>query len=192
MNTYKIEINHNKCIGNGICAATLPTQFILKENKAMVVDGKLNNKIMIAEKELTESAVNEVITAAHLCPANAIRVIDLTNNQELVETKLKKENARIINAQYDDTKDFVLDPKGYFLIRLLPESKEIEAGFCGTKNKVEIIVRGKKPIDIYHAIAHLDIISIKEHHAYLGRELQKAYIALQKGIKYVQDDELEF
>ncbi|MBI2105482.1 DUF4346 domain-containing protein [Candidatus Woesearchaeota archaeon] len=32
----------------------------------------------------------------------------------------------------------------------------------------------------------------KDHCAYLGRELQKAYIALKKGIKYVQDDELKF
>ena len=31
-----------------------------------------------------------------------------------------------------------------------------------------------------------------KHAAYLARELQKAYIALQQNIEYIQDDELDF
>ena len=31
-----------------------------------------------------------------------------------------------------------------------------------------------------------------DHAAYLGRELQKAYIALKNNLEYVQDDELDF
>ena len=119
-------------------------------------------------------------------------MINLSNKKDLISTKVAQEAAKVINAQYDDNKDFMLDPNGYFLIRIIPESKEIEVGFCGAKNKVEIIVRGKKPIDIYHTISQLNLISRMEHASYLGRELQKAFIALQKGLKYTQDDELEF
>lgn len=105
--------------------------------------------------------------------------------------KVTQEDAKVIIAKYDDLKEFSMDPNGYFLIRILPETKEIEVGFCKSAHKIEVIVRGKKPIDIYHNIAKLNLISKMEHASYLGRELQKAYIALQKGIKYVQDDELE-
>ena len=106
-------------------------------------------------------------------------------------TKINIDDAKVVIAEYDDMKEFVIDPAGYFLIRILPETNEIEVGFCRSGQKVEVIVRGRKPIDIYHNIMKLNLISRMEHAAYLGRELQKAYIAVQKGIKYVQDSELE-
>ena len=54
-------------------------------------------------------------------------------------------------------------------------------------------VNGKKPIDIYQTIINKESLDIrKDHAAYLGRELQKAYIALKHDLEYVQDDELEF
>jgi dihydropteroate synthase len=31
----------------------------------------------------------------------------------------------------------------------------------------------------------------KDHSAYLGRELEKAYVALMNDLEYVQDDELD-
>ena len=105
--------------------------------------------------------------------------------------KIDSEDAKIIIAEYDDLKEFSIDPAGYFLIRIFPETKEIEVGFCKSGQKIEVIVRGKKPIDIYHNIMKLNLITRMEHASYLGRELQKAYIAVQKGIKYVQDSELE-
>ena len=188
---YRIEVNQTTCIGNGVCEATDPLHFSVEEGKAMLKNGQLQNNIAVLEKELSDEEAKYAITAAKLCPVNAIRVINLSKNVELVETKVKAETAKVITAVYDDNKDFMLDPNGYFLIRIIPETKEIEVGFCGAKNKVEIIVRGKKPIDIYHTISKLKLISRMEHSSYLGRELQKAFIALQKGIKYVQDDELE-
>lgn len=106
--------------------------------------------------------------------------------------KIDAEGAKVIIAEYDDLKEFTIDPAGYFLIRILPETKEIEVGFCRGGHKIDVIVRGKKPIDIYHNVVKLNLITRMEHAAYLGRELQKAFIALQKNIKYVQDSELEF
>ncbi len=187
---YRIELDKTKCISNKSCIEADSSNFYLESGRIMLANAKNVQKLMFVEKEMTCEESAKAVNAAKICPANAIKIINLSKKENLVETNVKTESAKIINAVYDDNKDFVLDPNGYFLIRIIPEQKEIEVGFCGAKNKVEVIIKGKKPIDIYHTIAHLNLISKMEHAAYLGRELQKAFIALQKGIKYVQDDEL--
>ncbi len=81
-----------------------------------------------------------------------------------------------------------LDPKGYFLIRINEEHGKIEAAFCDLKeNKVRIIIRGDNPMEIYTAILKEDLISLLDHAADIGVELEKAYIALKTGQKYTQD-----
>ena len=114
-------------------------------------------------------------------------VTGLGKNKEIVGVKVEEEDAREIAAEYDD-KEFVIDNKGYFLIRVNREVRNIEAAFCKEKNKVALKITGKKPIDIYHAIINKEKLPIrKDQCAYLGRELQKAYIALKNDLEYVQD-----
>jgi len=104
------------------------------------------------------------------------------------QTKAKK-----VIAGYDDLKEFILDKKGYFLIRIDRKSKNIEVGFCNEKNKIILVVVGKKPTDVYFTLLNKEKIDIRnDHAAYIGRELQKAYIALKENIKYIQDEELDF
>jgi dihydropteroate synthase len=103
-----------------------------------------------------------------------------------------KNSEKMIFAKYDDMNEFVLDKKGYFLIRLNRVKKNIEVAFCNGKKKMALVVAGKKPIDIYHTILNKKGLPIrKDHAAYLGRELQKAYIALKYDLDYIQDDELD-
>jgi len=86
-----------------------------------------------------------------------------------------------------------MDPKGYFLIKTNSEKKEIEVAFCPKPNEISLKVTGKKPIEIYQTIINKEKLELrKDHYAYLGRELQKAYITLELGIDYVQDDEVQF
>ncbi len=110
------------------------------------------------------------------------------NKTKIVDTTNMKE----IQAQYDDLKEFVMDPNGYFLIKLDREKKEIVIGLCKELNKISIKITGKKPLEIYQTIIKEGLISRFDHAAYLGRELQKAYLALQEGIVYIQDSELDF
>ena len=77
-----------------------------------------------------------------------------------------------------------------FLIKTNPEDKTIEVGFCPQVNKVTIKIIGKTPQEIYLEIAKRKLIEKADHYAYLGKELQKAFIALNKNIDYVQDEEL--
>ncbi len=98
----------------------------------------------------------------------------------------------VLEAKYDRIKDWKMDPKGYFLIKIYPETKEIGAGYCTfPDNKLRAEVRGKTALEIVNTIIREEMISSLQHAADMGIELFKAEIALKKGIKYVQDDPLE-
>ena len=100
------------------------------------------------------------------------------------------EKFKEVDASYDESKEFALDPKGYFLIRVNNEAKKIEVGFCEKGNVMEIKISGSTPLEIYQTAIKHGLITRLDHAAYLGSELQKAFIALKKNIEYVQDDEL--
>ena len=102
------------------------------------------------------------------------------------------ENIEEIEGKYDEVKDCVLDPDGYFLIKIDKVNKKIIVGFCKEGNKILVKVTGNKPADIYYEILKIGLIKRADHAAYLGKECQKAYIALQQGIDYAQDEELDF
>lgn len=99
-------------------------------------------------------------------------------------------NVKIIVGKYDKYNDWVQDKKGYFLIRINKKKKIIEVGYCKKNNIVELIVHGKIPQEIYYTLLKKKLISRWEHAAYLGRELEKAYLALKYNLEYIQDDEL--
>jgi hypothetical protein len=81
-----------------------------------------------------------------------------------------------------------LDPKGYFLIRINEGLGKLEAAFCDLKeNKVRKVIRGDTPIEVYTAILREELVTMLDHAADIGVELQKAYIALKDGKKYTQD-----
>lgn len=191
--TKKIRVDYelSKCIGNAACAKHSPRYFKIVDSKARLLGSKLENGRYSLDTECDESTAGKLIKSAENCPVNAIGIIDLDTNTEIVTRTLKiTQDHREIIAEYDDLKEFVMDPKGYFLIKIDKEKKEIQVGFCGMRNKVEVTVRGKKPIEIYQTIIKQGLVTRLDHAAYLGRELQKAYIALLNGIEYVQDDEL--
>lgn len=98
----------------------------------------------------------------------------------------------LIEGNYDEIKDFNIDNEGYFLIKTDKENKKIVAGFCKENNKILVKIIGNKPADIYQEVLKKGLIKRADHVAYLGKECQKAYIALQLGVDYMQDEELKF
>ncbi len=97
-----------------------------------------------------------------------------------------------IEGDYDEIRDFKIDNDGYFLIKADRENKKIVAGFCKQDNHILVKITGNKPSDIYQTALKKGMIKRPDHAAYLGRECQKAFIALQQDIDYVQDEELDF
>ncbi len=190
MSKLRIEFNADKCVGYGICTEISPKTFKMKGRKADLIGSSDNKGIFILEADVSEEEQQKLIEAAAGCPTNAIDVIDLKSKKKLYDSKVK-DNAKVISAEYDDLEEFVLDPNGYFLIRVDYEKNTIEVGHCKKNNIVDIKIVGKNPLEIYQTIIKHNIITRKDHAAYLGRELQKAYIALKQKIKYIQDDELD-
>jgi len=84
-----------------------------------------------------------------------------------------------------------LDPKGYFLIRIDRNSQTIEVGHCLENNNVLRVIKGKTPEEIMYKVIDQNLISLLDHAAYLGKELQKAYIALKYNLEYIQDSEIK-
>ena len=96
--------------------------------------------------------------------------------------------------------ELILDPIGYFLIRINQESKEIEVAFCKYeeikfthpkarfgKNTVNQTFSSKDPKEILKWIKENDLISREDHFEYLKREINVAKECVDKGGKYVQD-----
>jgi dihydropteroate synthase len=105
--------------------------------------------------------------------------------------KIENRVDRTITAKYDRLKDWKMDPKGYFLIKVDRESKLIRVGHCtfpGNKMVAEVI--GKTAMEIVNTIVRENMVSSLQHAADLGIELHKAELALKHGYNYTQDDEL--
>jgi tetrahydromethanopterin S-methyltransferase subunit A len=106
-----------------------------------------------------------------------------------------KEEIETIIASHDDIKEFVRDPNGWFIIDIDREKNEIVLEhYVGydSEAKLHCKIRGKNAHEICATIARLGLISRLDHACYLGRELQKAEIALKLNIPYEQDKDLKF
>ncbi len=105
--------------------------------------------------------------------------------------KIENKVERTIEAKYDRIKDWKMDPKGYFLIKVDRENNLIRVGHCTFPgNKMVAEVTGKTAMEIVNTIIREGMVSSLQHAADLGIELHKAEMALKHGYNYVQDDEL--
>ena len=194
MRRLKIIYDRERCRGLGMCAAIAPHQFRMKGKKAVLARGKRTPRTGEYSTILTVPAAESerIVKSGMACPVNAIRVIDMDTRKSLVQTRIVTHGAKRIDADAARPKDFVMDRKGYLLIRVDRNHGLIEVGLCRRKNQVDVIITGRNPTDIYYTILKKKLLSRFEHAAYIGKETQKAHTALQLGIEYVQDAPLDF
>lgn len=193
MSKLRVIYTKERCIGHGSCEAIAPQHFLVEGGKSRLLDTDRRDDQgrYHADIQCNESQAETVVQAGLSCPVNAIQVINLESGEELVRSEVTNQQAEELLAEYDDAREFVLDTAGYFLIRLNQDKKLIEVAFCNEKNNIVLKVVGKTPLAIYHTILNQKQLPIrKDHAAYLGRELQKAFLAMQYHLTYVQDDEL--
>ena len=112
--------------------------------------------------------------------------------------KIKKNIQTRIEAKYDKIKDWVMDPKGYFLIRVDRENNLIRVAYCifsklGNDPIHDMIaeVTGKTALEIVNTLITQQYISSLQHAADMGIELCKAELALKYNLNYVQDKDLK-
>lgn len=79
------------------------------------------------------------------------------------------------------------DPKGYFIIKIDNNSKEIIADHYSNGGALINRVAGTKAKYLHKRIVSLGIVSTLSHAAYLGHELRSAQFALEHGLPYEQD-----
>ena len=103
----------------------------------------------------------------------------------------------IIPAKYDKIKDWVIDPKGYFLIKIDKENNLIRVGYClfkklGNNSIHDMIaeINGITALEIVNTLIVKNYISSLQHAADMGIELNKAELALKYNLNYIQDKDL--
>ena len=84
--------------------------------------------------------------------------------------------------------DWKMDPKGYFLIDIDRKKGTILVAHFFPDGSKDAVFEGSDPIALYYTILNNELVSIMTHAAYLGQELEKAFLAIRHGFKYVQDD----
>lgn len=100
----------------------------------------------------------------------------------------------LIKAKKIPKKDIMLDQNGFFVIEIIKKKSEIRVEYYSNiyKNKnivsgkLEKVFTGKKADALCDTIAKTVPNLLSSHYMYLGRELQKAEVALIKNIKYIQ------
>ena len=118
-------------------------------------------------------------------------------SNEGVFYKINKKIEKKITAKYHKIKDWVMDPKGYFLIAIDRKKNLLKVGYCKfTKlsnnpvNNMVAIIEGKTAIEIVNTLIREKYISSLQHAGDMGIELCKAEIALKHNLNYVQDKDL--
>lgn len=103
----------------------------------------------------------------------------------------RNEDFEEVHATQDDVV-WVQDPKSYITIMPYPKRGKIMARIYSTRHEKLYLVDGDTPQQVYHKILDMGLVQRLEHAAYLGKELYKAFVALQHHLHYTQDDPLDF
>ena len=124
----------------------------------------------------------------------------IDSKKESIEGVFYKINKKIdkkITAKYHKIKDWVMDPKGYFLIAVDKKENLLRVGYCKfTKlgnnpvNDMVAEIIGKTAIEIVNTLIRENYISTLQHAGDIGIELCKAELALKYNLDYVQDKNL--
>jgi dihydropteroate synthase-like protein len=95
----------------------------------------------------------------------------------------------VLNAQEDA--EFHPDEAGWFKIQVDRERKLIIAThFPWSEKDPDAVVKGDDAREIYQTLIRRGLVGNLDHAAYLGKELEKAELALRLGRSYVQDEHL--
>lgn len=95
-----------------------------------------------------------------------------------------------VSCWHRESLDYEADPAGFFVIQVDRISSEILVEHYSTAHELIRVLHGKTALVIYCTMIRDDWVTNRGHAAYLGRELCKAELALQRGWLYEQNKEL--
>jgi dihydropteroate synthase-like protein len=118
-----------------------------------------------------------------------IDLLVLKEKKWIEEPSIKSDEVEVCKASRDVR--FTPDKLGWFKIQLDRDAKKIEViHYRHRDKKLVAVVVGDEVTELYQTIIREKMVGKLEHAAYLGRELEKAEIALRLGRSYVQDEYL--
>ena len=114
----------------------------------------------------------------------------LKDDKQLKETiydKRLEKDARILEARKRENEEVY--PKGFFRININRKERKLVASHY-LKERGQIIIKENRTEDINSTIINLKLVSFHTHKSYLGKELEKAEMALRIEKNYIQDEPL--
>jgi dihydropteroate synthase-like protein len=100
-----------------------------------------------------------------------------------------EKDAKVVQATGETV--FKPDQAGWFKILVDRRSSEIVAQhYEPHENRPTTIIKGRNAREVYQTIVRRRLVANYDHAAYLGKELEKAFIALKLERSYVQDQDL--
>lgn len=107
--------------------------------------------------------------------------------KKVVGVKVKR-----IKAKYESRKEWKMDPRGYFIIKVFYDKGYFGARYHTYDAVPKFDIVGTDAEAIVQTIVREKLVSSLQHAAYLGHELHKAEMALQFRLNFVQDSDLDF
>ena len=109
-------------------------------------------------------------------------------NENMSDSELVKELDNATDTTNIKLK-WIQDPKGYFTIKPFPMRGKVYVRYY-KDNKLKKTFSGINTSQIVQKLIEKGLISRLDHAAYLGKEIEKAIIALKNNLDYVQDEKL--
>lgn len=120
--------------------------------------------------------VGEIKTRVNACKGK---------NPGRFEKEMAIKKAPQVNAHGPER--LALDPSGFFIIYPKKEEHRIYLEHYKEDGTLNEIIYGETPALIASTVIERGLVSRLDHAAYLGRELERAYLAMIYGFSYIQD-----
>mgnify|MGYP001052188462 FL=1 len=192
-----------------LCGRESKGHFVSQAIEMLIQNGIDNDKRIIGAKgnmPFLRGIENILIERfrKQIIPIDLMPETDSQKIMNLVNDCLNKKNARPLKEaiKIKEIKEieakacpkWIPDPKGFFVISVDKNKKKILVEHFDKNNKLNEKIVGDCAEEISKTITNLDLIGdfkqTKEHSMYLGRELQKAEIALKNNLDFEQDKDL--
>jgi len=102
-----------------------------------------------------------------------------------------EQETQVVDSWHRESLDYEEDPTGFFVIQIDSEKRQILVEHYSPGFKLLRQLHGDTALRIYSTIIRNGWVSVLGHAAYLGRELYKAELALERGWSYEQNKDLE-
>jgi tetrahydromethanopterin S-methyltransferase subunit A len=83
--------------------------------------------------------------------------------------------------------NLILDPSGFFIIYPKKDEGRIYLEHYLKDGTLNVTIYGEDPVLLASTAIERGLVSRLDHAAYLGRELEKAYLSMCYGFPYIQD-----